>query len=143
MKLFGEPLPVISLNMVTAEYEARTQLAQALHALTFTEALARVSTPRSYQTVQAKAIMPLTHRALQWWIQKRRVCRNAIFANATITQECQWLVDSSPWGEHLFPSDVIEEVKKRAMTAGHNLFTRWGIPRATAVKKKRPSYQTP
>ena len=60
--------------------------------------------------------------------EARRVCRSYVFSEASVRQEPDMLIESSIWGEFLFPEDVVRTVKESAQRHDKALLKKWGFP---------------
>ena len=67
-------------------------------------------------------------KALFRFGEARRTCRKLVFASATVKHEPERLINSSIWGESLFPDTILKEIRDNAAKADKSLMAKWGMP---------------
>ena len=147
--LFHENLPLIPAKYLREEFESRSDLARALSVQAMTEfSISRnkaVEIPEGLpdnakplveikkDDYDALRLIAKTHslafaKALFRFGEARRTCRKLVFASATVKHEPERLINSSIWGESLFPEAIVQEIKKNAEKADKSLMSKWGMP---------------
>ena len=127
---FREDLPKLPERLLTAEFEARSRLALSLHSLSLTEFLMESQAPDwSHNILVSKVKAELQAFILDFyaWGRAKKACREHVLFNATRTVEVIALLDSSPWGNVLFPEEAVAEAKQAAASANQTLRHRWGM----------------
>ena len=144
-KQFGVALPLLPDNLIKVEFEARSRLALIMGASTMTEAMislypiSGIDHPRGSDALKlecagywarlvAKSQFRLVLDAIAEFGDARRACRTFVFKQATVRQEPDRLIESSIWGEFLFPEDLVKEVKDEACKQEKALLRKWGFP---------------
>ena len=93
----------------------------------------------------AKLHLRMFVRDLHAFVAKRKECRKHVLSKATIRHEPERLIDSSPWGRHLFPKKIVEEIKASLIRDNMSLSVRWRIssyqPRASGQQHQQQQYQ--
>ena len=75
----------------------------------------------------AKSMATSFRLDIQAFGEARRACRSHVLAGAKIRHEPLKLINSSIWGAHLFPLDLVKEVLAAAQQANQNRRTRWDL----------------
>ena len=151
-----ENVHLIPIKYLKEEFDARIALAQALATQTMSEfgvhtnlaALkAMKPIPGAEKTEEAlKTAAEIarliakqhTHQfalALFRFGEARRACRRAAFISAKVRHEPERLINSSIWGEFLFPEALIQEVRENAANADKSLLAKWGMPQFDSKKR--------
>ena len=146
---FGEPLNKLPDRLLLPEAEARTRLSASLHHQTFIESamFAASSENADIFAALAKSHLPTLVRDMHSFTAARRECRKHVLKRATIRHEPDRLINSSPWGEGLFPKKMVDEVMTIVRRDNASVLTRWSVsalpeetlaqPAGTQKKKKR------
>ena len=143
-KQFDEPLPLIPEDLLKKEYETRKRFIAALRTKTMAEyAMNRFPVSGNVRDKEVEVVgvelageffklLSKQHceqfsAALYDWGQAKRACRKYILKTATVRHEPERLINSSLWGEHLFPEDLVKEISERAANLDKSLMTKWGM----------------
>ena len=139
---FSEDVPSLPQHLIKAEFEARNRLAQALSTQSMCEFGIHMEPNSEMLKLLAKQHLFQFSEALHAFGTARRACRKHIFQHATVRHEPDRLINSSIWGDQLFPAPLVAEVRDRAATADKSLLAKWGM-RKTDRKRSRSSSSTP
>ena len=136
----GENLPLLPHNLLKTEYESRLHLSDMLSLSTQAELLLSLNSLKGDERkggktetngllikIHAKSIAGPLNNAIWAFGEARKACRRFVLKGATIRFEPDKLIDSSIWGEFLFPEGIVTEVKENAAKIGKSLADRWGI----------------
>ena len=126
---FGEPLNKLLERLLLPEYEARTRLSASLHHQTFLESAMFAASGENVDVFAAlaKSHLPTLVRDLHSFAAARRECRKHVLKRATIRHEPDRLVNSSYWGEGLFPKKLVEEIMAIVRRDNTSVLRRWNV----------------
>ena len=137
--LFNEDLPKLPNALLNTEYEARLRLARSLHTMALTETLIHLREKDEALSLIAKTHGLTVTQDLHAFAMARRALRKHIFEHAKVRHEPNRLINSSLWGESLFPPEVVRDALDGAEKANQSLRTRWGLSFGSNQQQKRKS----
>ena len=125
---FNEDLPPLTDSLVKAEFEAKSRFARTLHTFTLLELTVLQNPSVEFLKVILKSMVASLRYDAFAFGEARRKCRKYVLHTARIRHEPSRLINSSSFGEHLFPNNLVQEVIEAASKTNQSLRTRWDIP---------------
>ena len=116
--------------MIAIEYKARLRLSGTLHHQVCLETLMHTHANQPlHQTFRAlaKSHAASLLRDVHAFATARLACRRHVLVGAKVRQEPDRLINSSLWGEGLFPKEEIDRVREAAARDNKNLMDRWQV----------------
>ena len=134
LEMFGDPcLSPLSKTLLEQEFECRARLSDTLHMQTMLESAmveavneGDMAGPYRFMSM-AKLHLRMFVRDLHAFVMKRKECRVHVLSKAMIRHEPERLIQASPWGRHLFPQEIVDEIKTSLMRDNMSLAVRWKI----------------
>ena len=105
--LFNEDLPQVPDSLLKREFSARSCLARTLHTMCLTEMMGQESPNSEQFKILAKSqVSSAIHDIFDFGVA-RRLCRKSVLQHAALRHEPTKLINSSIWGESLFPFEAV------------------------------------